>query len=54
MKVIRNFTIARLVCLGSRVAEVPTNAFVVPSENNPTIDCTELREFDLSLWTDKK
>lgn len=54
MAVIRNFTAARLVCLGSKVEEVPQNAFVIPGENNPIIDCKKLRNFDLNLWKDTK
>lgn len=50
MKEISQFTMAKLICLGSDVAEVPENALIVPSENNTVLDCNKLRTFNLQLW----
>ncbi|RNA19459.1 Peroxidasin [Brachionus plicatilis] len=49
---IKKITMAGLICNNYEIAELAGNVFYTPSDSNPSVDCSTLKEqVDLSKWT---
>ncbi|XP_037050683.1 peroxidase-like [Bradysia coprophila] len=50
---IEKMSIAKLLCQVTDLESVPQHAFLVESEHNPNILCSNYRDFDFTLWSGK-
>ncbi|XP_071544911.1 peroxidase-like [Panulirus ornatus] len=51
-EVIKEATLARLLCNNLPLQAVPTKAFLPPSDSNPIVQCSELPPPDMAPWKD--